>query len=57
MSSPIYDLKGRIVGYRTLSQPSNESIVVRGKRVTDKINEDDGKEAYERIWRNMKKGR
>lgn len=51
----IYDHKGRVVGYQTKLQPSNENIVIRPQSVTDKINEAEAKEAYERIWKNKLK--
>jgi hypothetical protein len=57
MNTPIYNLKGQIVGYQTKLQPSNETIVVRPQSVTDKINDAEAKEACERIYRNKLKRR
>lgn len=57
MNTPIYDLKGRHIGYRTTLQPTGETIVVRPQSVTNKINDAEYKEACERILRNRAKGR
>lgn len=56
MNKPIYDYKGRVVGYETVQYPSGENIVIRAQRLTKEAEVQQRKDDYEKIWRNRVKG-
>lgn len=52
MSEPIYDKKGRVMGYKSVSFPSGETFVSRPRSLTERNEKEDAQEVYRQIWRN-----